>query len=177
MSGDPPIEIPGSSEWAMLDEENQKLKGDYAKLHGCVQAYIDAEPQVRGEAYRDLTGTMEHLAGADDALGWPAVWARQQAKIERLKQQCMDVSAVKAREIDDAIAAQLQEVQCVHCGVIQDRMNVEHWRDCPKHPAKAEVERLNNKINWWITTDEARKRVIAEKQAEIELLRKQVATS
>ena len=42
---------------------------------------------------------------------------------------------------------------------------------------QAEIERLNNKINWWITTDEARKRVIAEKQAEIELLRKQVATS
>ena len=41
---------------------------------------------------------------------------------------------------------------------------------------QAEIERLNNKINWWITTDEARKRDIAEKQAEIELLRKQVAT-
>ena len=42
---------------------------------------------------------------------------------------------------------------------------------CVACEQQAEIERLQNKINWWITTDEARKRVIAEQRKEIEKLK------
>jgi uncharacterized small protein (DUF1192 family) len=68
-----------------LTGEIERLRADYAKLHGAVETYIDAPAQIRGEAYRDLAGTMEHLAGRDDGLGWAACWRKQQAEIERLR--------------------------------------------------------------------------------------------
>jgi hypothetical protein len=68
-----------------LQQEILRLRGDYAKLHGVVESYINAPAQVRGEAYRDLQGTMDHLAGRNDGLGWAACWQKQQAEIERLQ--------------------------------------------------------------------------------------------
>lgn len=94
---------------AFLDEvlvaEIERLRVDYARLHGVVQTYINADPQVRGEAYRDLAGTMEHLAGADETYGWPAVWQRQRAEIDRLTLTWhaeMQTSAQMQRERDEA---------------------------------------------------------------------------
>lgn len=69
-----------------LCDEIELLRGDYAKLHGVVQTYINADPHVRGEAYRDLTGTLEYLTGSDELYGWPAVWQRHKAEIERLRE-------------------------------------------------------------------------------------------
>ena len=65
--------------------EIERLQGDYAKLHGVVETYINAPGQLKGEAFRDLCGTMEYLAGRDDALGWAGCWQRQKAEIERLR--------------------------------------------------------------------------------------------
>jgi hypothetical protein len=62
-----------------------RLTADYAKIHSCVQAYLDAPGQIRGEAFRDLAGTMEHLSGRDDAQGWAACYRRSEAEIERLR--------------------------------------------------------------------------------------------
>jgi hypothetical protein len=62
-----------------------RLTADYAKIHSCVQAYLDAPGQIRGEAFRDLAGTMEHLSGRDDAQGWAACYRRSEAEIERLQ--------------------------------------------------------------------------------------------
>lgn len=72
-----------AAKWALA--EIARISTNYAKLHGCVQAYIQADPQIRGEAYRDLAGTMEHLAGRDDALGWPALCRRLDEKITQLQ--------------------------------------------------------------------------------------------
>jgi hypothetical protein len=54
--------------------------------------------------------------------------------------------------------------ECIHCGAIlkADDSDLEHWRTCPKHPARAEVERLRtalevyaNEDNWheWVRQD------------------------
>jgi hypothetical protein len=71
--------------FTLAKAEIERLRADYAKLHGVVETYISAPGQIRGDAYRDLTGTMDHLAGRDDGLGWAACWQKQQVEIERLR--------------------------------------------------------------------------------------------
>jgi hypothetical protein len=65
--------------------EIERLRADYSKLHGVVETYIDAPAQIRGEAFRDMAGTMEHLAGRDDALGWAACWKKQKDEADCLR--------------------------------------------------------------------------------------------
>lgn len=71
-----------------LCEQLAVAEAAYAKLHGVVEAYLTAEPQIRGEAYRDLQGTYDALQGRDDALGWPACYARLEAQLAAAEAEC-----------------------------------------------------------------------------------------
>jgi hypothetical protein len=73
---------------AFLEDENTRLRqelaaalGNYSKLYGCVRTYVEADPQVRGEAYRDLAATLEYCDGYDANMGWPACYQRLKGEL------------------------------------------------------------------------------------------------
>ena len=68
-----------------LEREVERLRGFYAKLYGCVRGYCNADPQVRGEAYRDLEATLQYVDGYDAEYGWPACYERKFREVEELK--------------------------------------------------------------------------------------------
>lgn len=66
-------------------DEIDRLRADYAKLHGVVTTYVDAPGQCRGEAFRDLAGALAYLAKADEIYGWPACYERERKEVARLR--------------------------------------------------------------------------------------------
>jgi hypothetical protein len=67
-------------------EEVERLRGDLAKLAGCVDAYIQAQgTQVAGEAMRDLEGTLRAIRRPDaEKYGWPAALERVERERDEL---------------------------------------------------------------------------------------------
>lgn len=79
----------------VLADEIARLEGNYAKLHGVITTYIDADPMVKGEAFRDLAATLAHLEGYNPDYGWPAVYDRQIIRIAALE---TEVARLKAAQ-------------------------------------------------------------------------------
>ena len=70
-----------------LQAELECLKSFYAKLYGCVRGYCNADPQVRGEAYRDLEATLQYVDGYDAEYGWPACYERKFREVKELREK------------------------------------------------------------------------------------------
>ena len=62
------------------------------------------------------------------------ICARQAVEIERLKARIINFE---------------NNSECVHCGAVVPiaDADVNHWRECPSHPARAEIERLKDEAH------------------------------
>lgn len=68
--------------------EIERLRQDLGKLLGVAQTYMNADGQVRGEAFRDLAGTVAFMLHPElDPYGWPAVAAKLQNQLEATRSE------------------------------------------------------------------------------------------
>lgn len=74
---------------------NNELEGNLAKLIGVVRTYCDSPGQVRGEAYRDLAGTLDWLDGAsyDRLQGWAQCY---EVLLEHYRRACDERDRLQA---------------------------------------------------------------------------------
>ena len=66
-------------------------------------------------------------------------------KIKRLRRElCAQKLIAKGAEEKAERLINLSE--CIYCGVVGKNIDLDHWKTCPKHPVRAEIERLRRLI-------------------------------
>jgi len=61
-----------------MTETEEKL----ARLAGAVRCYIDADPQVKGECFRDMQETLLWAERGLEERGWPYAYAKLRDRLE-----------------------------------------------------------------------------------------------
>lgn len=86
---------------------------DHAKLLGVVRTYCDSPGQIRGEAYRDMAGTLDAIDKPElvERYGWPACYERLKQRVAELEAEnamlrAMSIlDAARVRELEEELAA------------------------------------------------------------------------
>lgn len=144
-----------------LEREVECLKGFYAKLYGCVRAYCNADPQVRGEAYRDMEATLQYVDGYDAEYGWPSCYERKFREVKELREKLDEERRIRTditKSMECNSASLFQEMRAN----VELRKQLDEARRCARHFHRDAVSHgmLGSDAAWetacpWLTVEAA----------------------